>query len=185
MISFFFSSLCSQSTQSDVGPQTVYNFGYDDERRALREELEKYRKDNEQLRQMLHFYKTRAEESRLAQSTMTMATSVDSALDKTPSGMSSTFFNSNSLQVELDESKERERKLQEQVYSLRQVRRTKFIFSYFNNMFSQQLDSSKPKLNDLNKVNRWHCRTISFSRCFCFRLDDCRTRSCSSTDSAI
>ncbi|CAF1084273.1 unnamed protein product [Adineta ricciae] len=126
--------LCSQSTQSDVVPQTVYNFGYDDERRAFREELEKYRKDNEQLRQMLHRYKAQAD-NRLGQSTLTMATSVDSALDKTPSGMSSTFFNSNSLQVELDESKERERKLQEQVYSLR-----------------QQLDSSKPKLNDLNKT---------------------------------
>ncbi len=133
----FLLSLYSQSTQSD-GLQTVYNFDYDDERRAFREELDKYRKENELLRQSLNNYKIHGDTREkftspsVGQSIQT-ASSFDSGLDKTPSGMSSTFVSSNGFQIELRESKERERKLQEQINSLRKVRnRTWFL--QFNNM---------------------------------------------------
>ena len=155
---YFYHSLYSQSTQSE-GLQTIYNFDYDDERRAFREELEKYRKENELLRQSLANHRIHGDlrdkltTSIVGQSVQT-ASSMDSGLDKTTSGMSSTFLSSNGLQVELNDSKERERKLQEQVNSLRKVRKKKKIILQLNNMFLQQLDSSLPQSSDINKVKR-------------------------------
>jgi hypothetical protein len=45
-------------------------------------------------------------------------------------GMSSTFISSSALHIELNECKERERKLQEQVNSLRKVRKKKVTHSF-------------------------------------------------------
>lgn len=127
----FLSSLYSQSTQQSEVLPTVYNFDYEDERRALRDELDKYRKENELLRQLLNSHKIHGDgrdkvtTSIVGQSVQATTTSFDSGLDKTTSGLSSTGLSSNELQVELNESKERERRLKEQVNSLRKVRKRK------------------------------------------------------------
>ncbi|CAF3960125.1 unnamed protein product [Adineta steineri] len=131
----------SQSTQSD-GLPTVYNFDYDDERRAFREELEKFRKENELLRQSLQLNSSKNHgdirdkfTTPIVGQSIQTSTSIDSALDRTTSGMSSTYLNTNNLQTELNEYKERERKFQEQIDSLR-----------------KQLNSSLPQNNDTNKI---------------------------------
>ena len=142
--SHLFSSFYSLETQTDTIP-TVYNFDYDDERRALREELERFRQDNESLRQSIRLNSKRAhgaEHEKLTTKTpstvghniRTTTTSVNSTLDTTTPGMSSTYLSSSALQLELNESRERERKLEEKINLLRKVRkkqkRNKFIFTF-------------------------------------------------------
>ncbi len=131
-------SLQSQSAQTDA-PQAIYHFGHDDERRALREELDKCREQNELLRKsiQLNSNNTSGDERRKSTTPPTpgqsiqTSTSVDSALDTTTHGMSSTLLSSNALQLELNESKERERKLQEEIYSLQKVSKKKCKKNHF------------------------------------------------------
>lgn len=165
----------SQTSSSDLS-RTIYNFDQDDERRVLREELDKSRREIEFLRQKLQLNsnKNPIEEKEISttivgQSVQTTTTvSVDSGLDTSIPGMSNTFRSST---FELNEFKERERKLQEQVNSLRRVRKEKRTseqkrekrclnekkkqkaknsFRFFFIMFSQQLESSSPQSNQVN-----------------------------------
>lgn len=117
------------------GSATVYNFDYDDERRALRDELDKFRRENEFLRQSallmqnksLHvaerekFLPTTPPTGGQSMQTATTSASVDSGLDTSMPGMSSALRSNTALQFELHNLQERERKLQEQVNSLRRV----------------------------------------------------------------
>jgi hypothetical protein len=140
-----FSSLQSQSAQ------TSYNFDLDDERRALREELEKYRRENDSLRKSFHLNSNKNhgdERDKL------ITASVDSGVDTNTVGMSSISLSSNALRTELNESKERERKLGEKIHLLQKVRRKKENFTLqFDTMFSQQLESSTPQVNEVNDDN--------------------------------
>ena len=127
------SSIGSQPGRADPS-DTIYNFGYDDERRALRAELDKCRQENETLRQSY----ASASAKRLGnndqdksntpfagQSVQTTG-SFDSGLDSSAAGTSTTprnnNNNNNTLQLELNECRERERRLNEQIHSLRKVR---------------------------------------------------------------
>ncbi len=116
------------SLQIQTG-QTTYNFDYEDERRAYREELEKYRRENELLKKSLQLNRNRTHDDEREKFP---TTSVDSGLDTTTPGMSSTFISSNALQLELHECKERERKLEEKVNILRKVRRSIVTNSFYN-----------------------------------------------------
>ena len=123
-------SIRSQTARTD-NLQTIYNFDYSNERHAPREEFEKYRKENTLLRPSFQFNdrQTSDEEcdrlnirtSILGQNIQTSA-SIDSGFRATTPNMSNKFLSSCTLQCELNECKERERKLQEQVNSLRKVR---------------------------------------------------------------
>ncbi|CAF2760511.1 unnamed protein product [Rotaria sp. Silwood2] len=129
----------SQPAQTD-NRKTVYNFDYDDERRALREELEKFRQENALLRKsfQLNSNQTHGDKQEksiiktpaVSQNIQTL-NSTDSGFNTTTVGMSNTFLSSSALQIELNEYKERERKLQEQVNSLR-----------------KQLETSLPQTNE-------------------------------------
>lgn len=133
--------------------QTPYNFDYEDERRALREELEKYRRENEILRKSLQLYSNEREQF----ATTTTSASIDSGLDTVTPGMSSTFISSSALQFDLNECKERERKLKEEIISLRKVKKKRnitFSFLYMNNMFLQQLESSRPHTSEVNEFTK-------------------------------
>ena len=134
VIDTFVVSSFSFSGESQGTPATVYNFDYDDERRALRDELDKFRRENEFLRQSVLLNKNKSphaeEREKLLTTTpptvgqsMQTATSasVDSGFDASTPGMSSTFRSNTALQFELNNLQERERKLQEQVNSLRRV----------------------------------------------------------------
>jgi len=120
---FFFFFLLRVQTPPE---QATYNFDYDDERRALREELEKYRRETEFLRkslQQLNSNKTHGDER---EKLTTTTVSVDSGFGTVMPGMSSTFLSSNAtLQFELNESRERERKLDEKIKLLQKVREKK------------------------------------------------------------
>ncbi|CAF1077570.1 unnamed protein product [Rotaria sordida] len=129
----------SQSVQTD-NCQTVCNIDYEDERRALHEELNKIRRENASLKKSLelNYNKSRSDEreqSIIKPPTVSLsihaATSTDSGLITTMPGMSNTFLSSSALQIELNEYKERERKLEEQVNSLR-----------------RQLETSLPQTNE-------------------------------------
>ncbi|CAF3914902.1 unnamed protein product, partial [Rotaria magnacalcarata] len=127
----------SQSEQID-NIKTVYHFDYDDERRALREELEKFRQENAFLRKSFQLNSNTIHDNEQEILTINIPTQIiqtstliDSGFDATSSGMSNTFISSSALQIELNEYKERERKLQEQVNSLR-----------------KQLDSTLPQTNE-------------------------------------
>ncbi|CAF1385300.1 unnamed protein product [Rotaria sordida] len=129
----------SQSVQTD-NRQTVCNIDYEDERRALHEELNKIRRENASLKKSLelNYNKSRSDEreqSIIKPPTVSLsihaATSTDSGLITTMPGMSNTFLSSSALQIELNEYKERERKLEEQVNSLR-----------------RQLETSLPQTNE-------------------------------------
>ncbi|CAF1385318.1 unnamed protein product [Rotaria sordida] len=132
-------SIQSQSVQTD-NRQTVCNIDYEDERRALHEELNKIRRENASLKKSLelNYNKSRSDEreqSIIKPPTVSLsihaATSTDSGLITTMPGMSNTFLSSSALQIELNEYKERERKLEEQVNSLR-----------------RQLETSLPQTNE-------------------------------------
>ncbi|CAF4258997.1 unnamed protein product [Rotaria socialis] len=127
----------SQSEQID-NIKTVYHFDYDDERRALREELEKFRQENAFLRKSFQLNSNTIHDNEQEILTINIPTQIiqtstliDSGFDATSSGMSNTFISNSALQIELNEYKERERKLQEQVNSLR-----------------KQLDSTLPQTNE-------------------------------------
>ncbi len=55
----------------------------------------------------------------------TTTASIDSGLETNVPAMSSVFLSSSELQFKLNESKERERKLEEKIISLREVRKKK------------------------------------------------------------
>jgi hypothetical protein len=75
-------------------------------------------------------------------------------VDTNTVGMSSISLSSNALRTELNESKERERKLGEKIHLLQKVRRKKENFTLqFDTMFSQQLESSTPQVNEVNDDN--------------------------------
>lgn len=124
------SSIGSQPGRADPS-ETIYNFGYDDERRALRAELDKCRQENETLRQS-HLAgsgkrsgndQDKSNTPFTGQSVQTTG-SFDSGLDSSVAGASTTprnNNNNNALQLELNECRERERKLHEQIQSLRKV----------------------------------------------------------------
>ncbi|CAF4855487.1 unnamed protein product, partial [Rotaria sp. Silwood1] len=137
----------SQSEQTD-NRQTVYSFNYDDERRALHEELERIRQENATLRKsfQLNSNKTNDDEQEkliiktpaVSHNIQTVTSSIDIDFNTTTPGMSNTFINNSSLQAELNEYKERERKLQEQVNSLQ-----------------KQLEMSLPQTNEtLTELDR-------------------------------
>ncbi|CAF3594061.1 unnamed protein product [Rotaria sp. Silwood1] len=137
----------SQSEQTD-NRQTVYSFNYDDERCALHEELERIRQENATLRKsfQLNSNKTNDDEQEkliiktpaVSHNIQTVTSSIDTDFNITTPGMSNTFINNSSLQAELNEYKERERKLQEQVNSLQ-----------------KQLEMSLPQTNEtLTELDR-------------------------------
>ncbi|CAF3573820.1 unnamed protein product [Rotaria sp. Silwood1] len=137
----------SQSEQTD-NRQTVYSFNYDDERCALHEELERIRQENATLRKsfQLNSNKTNDDEQEkliiktpaVSHNIQTVTSSIDIDFNTTTPGMSNTFINNSSLQAELNEYKERERKLQEQVNSLQ-----------------KQLEMSLPQTNEtLTELDR-------------------------------
>jgi hypothetical protein len=123
------------SLQSQSG-QTSYNFDLEDERRALREELEKYRRENDILKKsfQLNSNKTHGDER-----DKLITTSVDSGVDSNTGGISSTFSSSNALRLELNESKERERKLEEKIHLLRKVRKKEIQFTVLTKCFHSNL----------------------------------------------
>ena len=106
---FFVFRLQSQSAQ------TSHHFGSNDEHRALREELEKYRQAYESLRKSWQFNRREMHDDEREKLT---TTSLDSGLDTNTLGMSSTF----ALQSELNESRQRERKFEENIQLLNKVR---------------------------------------------------------------
>lgn len=87
-------------------------------------------------------------------------TTLDSGLETNTVGMSSTFLSNTALQSELNECRQRERKLEEKNHLLKHVRkishRTVCVFSLKNssNMFSQQLQSSIAKADEVNNRNQ-------------------------------
>ena len=95
----------------------------EDERRALREELEKYRRENDSLRKSFQLNSNKTDGSDERDKAVTA--SVDSGVGTHTAGMSSTFSNSHTFQLELNDSKERERKLEEKIHLLRKVREKK------------------------------------------------------------
>lgn len=111
-------SLEAQARSVDLSTST-YNFDYEDERRALREELERFRRENETLRRTLQMARSSTHEQGQTLPPST-STSIDSALD---TSLSSTLKSATALQLEVKELREREGKLYEQIQSLRQVRR--------------------------------------------------------------
>lgn len=80
--------------------------------------------------------------------------SLDSGLETNTLAMSSTFLGNTTLQSELNECRQRERKLEEKIHLLNQVREinsAQFAFTKFiRNMFSQQLQSSSAKADEVN-----------------------------------
>ncbi len=143
--SFFLLSLQSQSEQG------AYSFNYEDERRALREELEKFRRENELLRKSFSLNSNKTSDDERQKFTTTTTASVDSGLGIVTPGMSSTFISSSALQFELNESQERERKLEEKIISLQKVRKRKvkknsfydLTICFHSNLIPQYLESIK------------------------------------------
>jgi hypothetical protein len=90
--------------------------------------LEKYRRENESLRKsfQLNSNKTHGGGGGDERDKVITA-SVDSGVDTNTAGMSSTFSSSHTLRLELNESKEREKKLEEKIHLLRKVRKRKRI----------------------------------------------------------
>lgn len=102
-----------------------------DERRALLEELDKCRRQIDLLR--------KTSQNSFDDRSKLSTASVDSGFDANTIGMSSTFLSQSALQSELNEVKERERKLDENVNSLQKVKRKKenktFVFSALTKVF--------------------------------------------------
>jgi hypothetical protein len=85
--------------------------------------------------------------------------------------MSSISLSSNALRTELNESKERERKLGEKIHLLQKVRRKKENFTLqFDTMFSQQLESSTPQVNEVNDDKNNNKKTRIINSLFLSRL---------------
>lgn len=112
---FFFFALRLQSQSV----QTSHHFYSNDEHRALREELEKYREAYESLRKSWQFNRREMHGDEREKLT---TSSLDSGLDTNTVGMSSTFLSNSALQSELNESRQRERKLEENIQLLNKVR---------------------------------------------------------------
>jgi hypothetical protein len=99
----------------------------EDERRALREELEKCRRENESFRKSFQLNSNKTHGGGGDERDKVITASVDSGVDTNTVGMSSTFSSSHTLRLELNESKEREKKLEEKIHLLRKVRKRKRI----------------------------------------------------------
>lgn len=139
----FFLLLLLASRLPSQSAQSSNNFDWEDERRALREELEKYREENETLRNSLRFNRRQLPGN--DRDILTTA-SLDSGLETNTLAMSSTFLGNTTLQSELNECRQRERKLEEKIHLLNQVREinsaqfafTKFIRTCFHSNFNHQ-----------------------------------------------
>ena len=134
----FFFSLENHQRSSDISTST---YDFDDERRALREELERFRRENDVLRRS---FQTSA--------------SIDSGVE---TNLSNTLKSSTALQVEVKELREREGKLLEEIQSLKRVRRKSFdktsslIRNVFkatsNNVFNVTKRSKKKKKKKISR----------------------------------